>query len=200
MLKKQDITAVILAGGKGRRLAGTDKGLMTFNDHPLINHILNAIKPQVGGILINANRNLDKYENLGYPVIRDDMDDFQGPLAGFAVAMQNAGTEYIVTLPCDGPFIPDDYVQKLASALHEQQSELAVAHDGTRLQPVHALLPVNLLDSLMGFLQSGDRKIDRWYALHKMALADFSSSRETFTNINTPEEHERLQAEMKQLQ
>jgi molybdenum cofactor guanylyltransferase len=198
MIETHQVTAVILAGGKGRRYAGTDKGLMTFNGQPLIKHILTAIIPQVENILINANRNLETYEKFGFPVIQDNLEDFQGPLAGFAVALQNARSDYIVTLPCDGPFIPHDYVKRLVTALQTENSEIAVAHDGTRLQPVHALLPVSLLDSLMRFLQSGDRKIDRWYASHRMALADFSDQQETFKNINTQQEHENLQTELKQ--
>lgn len=197
MINTHQVTAVILAGGKGRRYAGTDKGLMTFNGQPLIKHILTAITPQVESVLINANRNLETYEKFGFPVIQDNLEDFQGPLAGFAVALQNARSDYVVTLPCDGPFIPQDYVKRLITALQTENSEIAVAHDGIRLQPVHALLPVNLLDSLMRFLQSGDRKIDRWYASHRMALADYSDQPESFKNINTQQEHENLQTELK---
>ena len=194
MIETQQVTAVILAGGKGTRFDGTDKGLMTFNGQPLIQNILTNIATQVDYILINANRNLQTYKNLGFPLIQDSLDDFQGPLAGFAAAMQNARTEYVITLPCDGPFIPHDYVRRMLLAQHTENTELTVAHDGKRLQPVHALLSVNLLDSLMDFLESGDRKPGLWYANHRMALADFSDQPEAFQNINTPAEHQRLQA------
>ena len=193
MIEKSDITAVILAGGKGRRMQGADKGLMEFNGQPIIDHILEAIKPQVGHILINANRNSDQYAAYGYPVIQDALKNYQGPLAGFAVAMKKATTRFIVTLPCDGPVIPDDLIERLSTAMEQSQADIAVAHDGTRLQPVHAMISVALLPSLEKFLDEGNRKIDLWYARHKMAEADFSDVPEIFNNINTPQEHRQLE-------
>ncbi len=184
-LSNKQVTAVILAGGKGRRLQGSDKGLVPFKQRPMIEHILEMISPQVSNIIINANRNQQTYADYGYPVISDEMSDFQGPLAGFAVAMSKVTTSHILTLPCDGPFISTDYVTRMIEVLNEDQAELAIAHDGERMQPVHALIPVNLLDSLLEFLQTGDRKIDRWYAKHCYTFADFSGTPNIFQNINT---------------
>jgi molybdenum cofactor guanylyltransferase len=188
---KENITAVILAGGRGRRLGGQDKGLLELNGKPLIEHILDAITPQVNAVIINANRNQKVYANYTYPVVSDDMSDFQGPLAGFAVALSVSDTEYIMTLPCDGPAVPADLAARLSKALIDDEAELAVAHDGQRMQPVYALIPRSLLGSLQSFLAAGDRKIDLWYAQHKVALADFSDVMESFFNINTEKDHQR---------
>lgn len=192
-VEPQQITAVILAGGKGRRLQGNDKGLVVFQHKPMIEHILEIIAPQVASIVINANRNQDKYQSYGYPVISDELSDFQGPLAGFSTAMAEVASPYILTLPCDGPFLSASYVSQLCNALNDSDAELAIAHDGERMQPVHALIPVSLKASLDSFLQSGDRKIDRWYAQHTYALADFSDTPEIFNNINTKEQLDTMQ-------
>jgi len=191
-----NITAVVLAGGRGKRLGGQDKGLMVLESRPLIEHILDAIAPQVKTIIINANRNRQTYASYGYPVISDAMEDYQGPLAGFAAALAACDTEYIMTLPCDGPSVPADLAARLSKAIIDNEAELAVAHDGQRMQPVYALIPRSLLGSLLAFLDAGDRKIDLWYAQHKVALADFSDVMESFFNINT-EKDRRLAGEQK---
>lgn len=185
---KENITAVILAGGRGRRFGGLDKGLIEYKHCPIIEHVINAIAPQVDTIMINANRSEETYTNYGYPVINDELSGFQGPLAGFSTAMQHAENSYVLTLPCDGPFISADYVERMAAVFVNTQADLAVAHDGHRMQPVHALLPTGLLGSLRRFLDIGERKIDRWYAEHTVALVDFSDSSDIFQNINTLEE------------
>ncbi len=180
-----EITGIILAGGKARRLNGRDKGLEPFSGRPLVEWVIAALAPQVGGLLINANRNQETYGRLGYPVIADRLDDFQGPLAGFASAMAAANTPWILTVPCDGPFLAPDLAARLVAALAQDDAELAVASDGRRMQPVHALLPVALAPSLAAFLAEGERKIDRWYARHRVAVADLSDRPESFANLNT---------------
>jgi molybdenum cofactor guanylyltransferase len=195
-LTKQDVTAVILAGGKGRRMDGKDKGLVELADRPLIEYVIDAIKPQVGRIILNANRNQQQYAVYGYPVITDTLDDFQGPLAGFYSAMKNVSSSHIVTLPCDGPLLPADLVARLIAALDEKAAEIAVAHDGERMQPVYSLIPVSLMSSLNAFLDSGERKIDLWYKQLQVALADFSDCPETFRNINTADQRDRLQQDL----
>jgi len=186
--EKNNITAVVLAGGRGRRLGGQDKGLMDLDGKPLIEHILELVTPQVSAVIINANRNQQVYEDLGHPVISDNMADYQGPLAGFAVALAACNTDYIMTLPCDGPYVPVDLVSRLSAAMKDNDAELAVAYDGQRMQPVYALIPRSLLGSLQEFLDAGDRKIDLWYARHNTALADFSDVIDTFFNINTEDD------------
>jgi len=192
-LQPTEITAVILAGGRGSRLGGKDKGLVKLNCTPLIEYILAAVSPQVQRLLINANRNIEEYQRYGYPVVNDDLADFQGPLAGVASAMAVTETNFIVTIPCDSPLLPADLVQRLFHALHGEEAELAVAYDGKRMQPVFALINVKLLPSLLEFLQRGDRKTSLWYTQHKMARADFSDIPEMFLNINTPGDQEQLQ-------
>jgi molybdopterin-guanine dinucleotide biosynthesis protein A len=195
MLNKHNVTAVILAGGKGRRMDGKDKGLVELANRPLIEYVIDAIKPQVESIILNANRNQEQYSRYGYPVVSDALADYQGPLAGFICAMKSSTTSHIVTLPCDGPFLPADLVDRLISSLADNNAEIAVAHDGDRMQPVYSLMPVTLSNSLGSFLDSGERKIDLWYRQHRVALADFSDCPETFRNINTAEQRDRLQNE-----
>ena len=194
--RRETITGVILAGGMARRMGGQDKGLVPFSGRPLVDWVLEALSPQVAALVINANRNREIYAGYGYPVIADDIDGFQGPLAGFASTMAVVSTPWIVTLPCDGPFPAQNLVDRLCSALIGQNADLAVATDGERIQPVYALIPVALAPSLHRFLDSGERKIDRWYAEHRVALADFSDCPDAFANINSARDSERLEREV----
>lgn len=195
MLNKHNVTAVILAGGKGRRMDGKDKGLVELANRPLIEYVIDAIKPQVETLILNANRNQEQYSRYGYPVVSDALVDYQGPLAGFICALNSSTTSHIVTLPCDGPFLPNDLVERLIFSLTSNNADIAVAHDGDRMQPVYSLIPATLSKSLNAFLDSGERKIDLWYKQHRIALADFSDCPETFRNINTAEQRDRLQNE-----
>jgi molybdenum cofactor guanylyltransferase len=189
-----DITAVILAGGQGRRMGGQDKGLIEFNGKPLVEILIAELERQSLGIVINANRNLDRYRDYGFPVINDQLQDYQGPLAGFASAMDSVDTDFILTLPCDGPQLAADYAARFIASQQQSGASICVAFDGERLQPVHALIKVDLRASLGQFLDSGDRKIDRWYALHDYVQTDFSDRGEMFRNINTPSDQQTLQA------
>jgi len=193
MTRISDITAVILAGGKGRRMQGMDKGLIELNDKLLIQHVISAIAPQVGQLVINANRNLQLYADLGYPIVSDTMDDYQGPLAGLLATMNSIDTPELVSVPCDGPLLPRDLVERLVMARDQAAADIAVAHDGQRLQPVYALMPTRLKQDLKAFLESGGRKIDLWYAQHQVVHADFSDTAEAFININTPQDRDKLQ-------
>ncbi|MBL4712893.1 MAG: molybdenum cofactor guanylyltransferase [Gammaproteobacteria bacterium] len=192
MITKSNITTVILAGGRGRRMGGLDKGLMIFAGKPMIEHTLAAMKPQCQAIIINANRNIEHYTKYNHPVLSDDSNDFQGPLAGFAIALENATTPLIVTVPCDAPIIPDDLVERLLTALQKTDADIAVAHDGERLQPVYALIKTDLSANLNDFLSRGDRKIDLWYAQNNMVLVDFSDIQHVFKNINTPDQQKMM--------
>ncbi|MEJ2308069.1 MAG: molybdenum cofactor guanylyltransferase MobA [Gammaproteobacteria bacterium] len=187
-MKDRNVTALILAGGKGRRMGGSDKGLTRLNGRPMIEYCIDAISPQVDRILINANRNLDTYRTYGHEIVRDALADYQGPLAGFQAGFMETATDFMVTLPCDGPRVAPDLVQRLLTAITADNAEIAVAHDGKRMQPVYALLRSGLRQSLERFLATGDRKIDRWYAQHRTVTADFSDCIACFNNINTPQE------------
>jgi molybdopterin-guanine dinucleotide biosynthesis protein A len=176
-------------------MGGRDKGLVPFRGRALVEWVIAALAPQVAGLVINANRNLDAYEAFGYPVIADGIEGFQGPLAGFASVMAAVSTPWIVTAPCDGPFLAPDLVGRLCTALVRDGAEIAVATDGRRLQPVYALIPVRLAPSLHAFLAAGDRKIDLWYARHRVALEDFGDRPESFANVNSEADAVNLQAE-----
>jgi len=194
-IRTRDITAVVLAGGQGRRMGGQDKGLIEINGKALIAILVDQLKQQISSILINANRNLERYQAMGYPVVSDQLSDYQGPLAGFACAMTAVDTDFILTLPCDGPSLATDYVARFIASQARTGASICVADDGERLQPVHALVKVDLLSSLNAFLDSGERKIDRWYAMHDFVQTDFSDCADMFRNINTPSDHETMQVQ-----
>jgi len=194
-ISASDITAVILAGGRGRRMGGQDKGLIEINGRALVGILIDRLSEQVSTILINANRNRKLYQAFGYPVVSDQLDDYQGPLAGFACAMDTVDTDFILTLPCDGPSLASDYVARFITSQQRSGAAICVADDGERLQPVHALIKVDLLTSLNAFLDSGDRKIDRWYAMHDFVKTDFSDCADMFRNINTPSDQQSMQVQ-----
>jgi molybdenum cofactor guanylyltransferase len=177
-------------------MGGEDKGLIELNGKPLVQHVVDAIAPQVDAILINANRNQDRYRQFGHPVFADSLLNYQGPLAGFLAAMQQLETDEMLTLPCDGPLVPPDLVERLQQARQAANADIAVAHDGKRLQPVYALIPRRLEQSLQHYLDGGDRKIDLWYEQHQVAYADLSDIPNTFININTLQERDSLQGSL----
>ncbi len=186
--KHDDVTAIILAGGQARRMDGVDKGLVELNHKAMIEYVIDNIKNQTDWIIINANRNQDIYEQYQYPVIPDDIPDYAGPLSGIASCLKLTLTRFIVTCPCDSPFVPHNLIQRLHNNLEDNQSDISVAHDGERMQPVFSLIKVSLLPSLLDYLSSGERKIDRWFQQHRLSLCDFSDNKDAFININTLEE------------
>ncbi|NDP40194.1 MAG: molybdenum cofactor guanylyltransferase MobA [Rhodoferax sp.] len=199
MIPAQDITGLILAGGRGSRMGGVDKGLQTFNGMPLALHTLMRLQMGggVGQIMINANRNLAAYESFGVPVWPDGLADYAGPLAGFLSGLEHCETPFLVTVPCDTPRLPLDLVPRLAAALEAESADIAMVaapepgkggHVRLRPQPVFCLLRVGLLESLVRFTQAGGRKIDAWTALHKTALVPFDLPHDdprAFFNANT---------------
>lgn len=192
------ITGVVLAGGRGSRMGGDDKGLLPLNGRSMVEHVIARLRPQVGQLLISANRNRDRYAALGYPVVPDLLAGFQGPLAGMAASLQSATTPYIVTVPCDSPLMAIDAVARLGEALVRDGADVSVAHDGRRTHPVFLMVKRRLLPSLLEFLDAGERKIDRWFARHRLALADFSDCPESFANVNDPGERRALEAQLRE--
>ncbi len=184
----QNLTAVILAGGMARRMDGQDKGLIELNGRAMIEYIIDALKPQVDNIVINANRNLEQYERYGYPVVKDIMGDYFGPLVGMASGLQACDSNRILTVPCDSPFVPPVLASRLNTAMMENQADISVANDGERMQPVFAMIRRSMLNSLLAYLDDGGRKIDTWYAEHQTTQTDFSDWPNAFININTPQE------------
>lgn len=198
MISAEQITGLILAGGRAQRMGGIDKGLIPFHQKPLIETTIQRLKVQVGPILINANRNITKYAVYGYPVIMDETPDFSGPLAGFLMGLKNCKTPYLLTTPCDSPLFPEDLATKLASELEQANLDLVYASskeaDGkVWTQPVFCLMRANLQDSLISFLDKGDLKIDRWFKELKSGTVIFDNA-QAFANANTPEELQSLEA------
>ena len=203
MIDFSEITGVILAGGRGSRMGGADKGLQNFNGVALALHTQLRLSPQVGDILINANRNLAAYEAFGVPVWPDaaSLGEFAGPLAGFLTGLERCDTPYMVTVPCDTPLFPHDLVARLADALVAEDADLAMAAareaDGQlRPQPVFCLMHTSLLESLVRFTHGGGRKIDAWTAQLKTALVAFDlpgDDRRAFFNANTLAELHQLE-------
>ncbi len=190
---KHEITGVILAGGRARRMGGVDKGLSVLAGRPMLEHVLAALKPQVTKVIINANRNLDAYREFGCDVVSDVVGDYSGPLAGMASGMKSAATPYVVTVPCDSPLIAGDLVARLYHTLDANDAEVCVVHDGKRTHPVFLMLRRDLLSSMLAFLDAGERKIDKWFAKHRLAVCDFSDQPEAFMNVNHPQELEALE-------
>ena len=197
MIHPQEITGIILAGGKGSRMGGVDKGLQNFNGTPLALHTLMRLQMQEGGLIgdlmINANRNLGAYEAFGVPVWPDSLSDYAGPLAGFLTGLERAETPYLLTVPCDSPRLPLDLAQRLAAAFDDDGTEIAMASapedDGAlRAQPVFTLMRIELLESLVAFTQAGGRKIDRWTDQHRTVVVPFDRPGDdprAFFNTNT---------------
>ena len=178
-------------------MGGQDKGLVELAPQtPMIRYVLDVLAPQVGTVMINANRNLEEYGRLGWPVVTDETGDFQGPLAGIAACLNRCSTPYLLTVPCDGPLLARELAGRLYLSLTDSNADIAAASDGVRLQPVFALMKRTLLSSLLDFLAGGERKIDLWYGRHALAVADFSDRPDTFLTVNTPEDLELLKARM----
>ncbi|MDZ7669516.1 MAG: molybdenum cofactor guanylyltransferase MobA [Gammaproteobacteria bacterium] len=190
------ITGIVLAGGRATRMSGTDKGLISLAGRPMIAHVLEALAPQVEGILISANRNQDRYAAFGYPVVADDDPRFLGPLAGLVSGLRICRTSLVLTVPCDSPLVTPILAERLREALENEGTEVAVAFDGNSLQPVFMLLQRRLLRSLETFLDSGGRKIGDWLGQHRVAKADLTDCSETFINVNDPADHEALEARL----
>ncbi|MEJ7931726.1 molybdenum cofactor guanylyltransferase MobA [Ramlibacter sp. AN1015] len=201
-MNPQDVTGLILAGGRGSRMGGVDKGLQNFNGLPLAVHTLMRLAPQVGEVMVNANRNLGAYEAFGVPVWPDALPDFAGPLAGFLTGLEHCETPYLVTVPCDTPLFPLDLVQRLGEALETADADIAMAsapeQDGQlRTQPVFCLLRRELLESLVRFTHEGGRKIDAWTGSHRTCIVPFDRPEDmprAFFNANTLDELRQLEA------
>ena len=204
MIDISEITGLILAGGRGSRMGGIDKGLQNFNDVPLALHTQLRLSPQVGELLINANRNLAAYESFGVPVWPDaaSLGDFAGPLAGFLTGLERCETAFMMTVPCDTPLFPHDLVARLAAALEAEDADIAMAaareEDGQlRAQPVFCLMRSELLESVVKFTHGGGRKIDAWTAQHKTVLVPFDQPGDdpkAFFNANTLVELHQLES------
>ena len=204
-IEPQDITGLILAGGRGSRMGGVDKGLQNFNGIPLALHTLMRLGPQVQSVMVNANRNLSAYESFGASVWPDASADFAGPLSGFLVGLERAETPYVLSVPCDTPRLPLDLAERLAAALIREDADIAMAaapetddqgQTQIRTQPVFCLMKIELSESLVKFTHNGGRKIDAWTAQHKTVVVPFDAPSDdplAFANVNTLTELQALE-------
>jgi molybdopterin-guanine dinucleotide biosynthesis protein A len=196
VITQQDITGLILAGGRGMRMGGVDKGLQTLQGKPMIAHVMQRLQPQVDRIMINANQNLDRYRDFSFPVWSDEKNDYAGPLAGMQAGLIHCETAYMLTVPCDTPMLPTDLVTQLATALEQSTADIAVAntkqHDRIQRQPVFCLMKKTVLTDLTAALKRGVRKVDLWLAEKNVVDVVFDDET-AFANINTLEELNHIQ-------
>ncbi|MBC8729338.1 molybdenum cofactor guanylyltransferase MobA [Paraburkholderia sp. UCT2] len=195
-IPREQITGLVLAGGRGTRMGGVDKGLQPLHGEPLAAHVLRRLAPQTGPLMISANRHPETYAALGAPyrarLVADTLPDFPGPLAGMLAGLRAAGTAYLLSAPCDSPWLPADLAARLADALDANHADIAtvttVDTDGeTSLHPVFALMRTAVADDLAAFLASGERKVRAWYARHKTVEVVFADER-AFYNANSLQE------------
>lgn len=185
------VTTVILAGGQGKRIGG-DKGLQMLHGKPLISWVLGAVRQESAEVLINANSAADNrareaYAGFGYPVIADQLPDWQGPLAGLHTALLSAKNDYVMTVPCDTPFLPPNLLSQMQRGLLAQGVEASVAVAGGRRQPAIALYHKNVLPKLEDYMGAGGRKVNDWLDCLQLSEMVFDNAAE-FDNINTQED------------
>jgi molybdopterin-guanine dinucleotide biosynthesis protein A len=185
MAAETQVTGGILAGGRGLRMGGVDKGLVQHEGRELVAHIIERLRPQVGGILISANRNVDRYSRFAFPVFTDDDDGFLGPLAGIARLLRETTTPFLVTTPCDTPDLPTDLVARLLERQRETGADAVVAHDGEQRQFLFALYRRELAASARAALEGGERAVWRWHDDLKLAEARLDGQAAAFANLNT---------------
>ena len=193
-MSKPQITGVVLAGGLGRRMGGTDKGLQELRGQPMVHWVIERLAPQVDELLINANQNGERYAAFGHRVVPDQIPGFAGPLAGLHAALATATHPLVATAPCDSPFLPADLISRLFSALTAANADLAVAKTFDQAHPVFCLCQRSVLPHLTEFLESGGRKVDRWYSTLNIVEVAFDDEADAFENINTHEELGRFEA------
>lgn len=190
-IPKEQITGLILAGGKGTRMGHVDKGLQLFRGMPMAQQVLQRLQPQVGEVIINANQHADRYAAFGAPVWPDEFPGFAGPLAGLHAGLSHCDRPYLVTAPCDSPFLPTNLVDKLSAALKTERADIAVAATGEGIthqrHPVFCLIATSLKNDLADYLGQGGRKMDAWFATHRQIEVRFADDA-AFANINTNEE------------
>lgn len=191
-MNNKRISAIILAGGRGRRMHNRDKGLLRWGERSLVQHCIARVEPQVDEIVLSCNRNIVAYESYGYPVVTDQLSDFQGPLAGVHAALAVCNAGLIFVCPCDCPLLPLDVVKKLRQALLTENSEIAIAHDGNRAQSLVMLLRQRCATGLENYLASAARSVQGWQQQRRCCYVDFSSQCDAFANINSQAELKRL--------
>jgi molybdopterin-guanine dinucleotide biosynthesis protein A len=193
------ISAIILAGGRAIRMGGLDKGLILFQNKPLITHVITRLKPQVDEIIINANRETDTYQALGYQVLQDEIDNFAGPLAGMQLGLKYASNPYVLTVPCDSPRLPLDLAMRLQTALIAENADISIVTSEDKTHPVFCLCKKSVLTALEDYLKRGGRKVSAWQQSLNHVYVDFSDCAEAFTNLNTQDDLSAFEAKLQSL-
>lgn len=186
---KQNISGLVLAGGRGQRMGGEDKGLIEYHGKPLVAHAIDRLKQQVATLYLSANRNINVYQQFGFPLVTDaEPHLYHGPLSGIAAAMRAIETPYLLCVPCDAPRLPRNLGEMLWQQLSSDNSKAAVAHDGQRLQPLCCLLSRDLRESLDAYLDAGERAAHTWLERQNTSTVYFREQAAGFMNINRPGE------------
>ncbi len=184
----EKITGLIIAGGRGQRMGGKDKGLIEWQHRPLVEHVLQRLEPQVHQLFVNANRNQQRYAEYGHRVISDQWQDYRGPLAGILAGLKQSETEWLLCAPCDAPLLPTDLNQRLCAAVNDHNTQIAFVDDGDRQQPLFCLLHKNLVGPLEAFIANGDRGVFYWMKQLNPARANYADQAAAFANFNYPED------------
>jgi molybdopterin-guanine dinucleotide biosynthesis protein A len=193
---------LVLAGGLARRMGGGDKALLEIGGVTILDRVLATLSAQCIGIVINANGDPKRFADTGLPVVADSVPDFAGPLAGVLagldwLAAQNFGVEWMLSVPGDCPFLPDDLVEKLHAARRKMGAgvPLACARSGEWRHPVVGLWPLALREDLRHALTREDlRKIEVFTTRHGIAVADWPDTPiDPFFNVNTPDDAKRAE-------
>ena len=186
-MKIKGTEAIVLAGGRGARMGGRDKGLVELCEKPLVQWVIDSIAPQVEGVVLSANRNNERYKSFGFPVVADQLEDFQGPLAGIHAALQEVTRDFVLVVPADSPNLPVDLCQKLYSALMESNAEIAVVETGGQIQPVLLFFRRELKLDIGQWLEGGSRKVRDWIESRRFVTVPFPADELISVNINDPE-------------
>lgn len=199
MLPVDQISALILAGGRGSRLGGQDKGLIDLMGQPMIAHVLSVLRTQVHMVLVSANRHIEEYQALGTPVVKDRLSDYQGPLAGIEAGLTVCPTPYLAIFPCDAPCLDRALLPMLYEEMERTNTDIvyALSRQGERLypEPTFALIRADMLSSLRRFLDAGNRKLLDWYQQADYAEVLFEDLR-CFANANTDLDLVQLQQQL----
>jgi len=184
------ITGLILAGGRSSRMDGKDKGLIMLKGKPMIKYVIDKLKPQVDSVIISANRHLDIYRQMGFNVYADEYSDYRGPLAGMCQGLIKTNSDYLLTVPCDGPLLPADLAVRLSSAAQLHQTRAVMVFDGQYNQPTYNLIHRDLIPSMQHALVNNEHKLGKWLMDNGACRVDFSAQKAAFTNLNTPRDVE----------
>lgn len=189
-----DLTGGVLAGGRGTRLGGADKGWVEINGAALIERVLQALQPQVRQIIINANRGAADYAGFGWPIVGDALADFPGPLAGISAMLDAARTDWVLIVPIDAARLPGDLVSRLCAAVRQNGSSAAYVRTADGPVPVCCLLHRALREDLRAALARGERRVQSWLARHAAVPVPFPDWPAEFWSLNTPEDRQRVEA------